>query len=58
MLELGYNANINVGVYTQKFVNHTETSVCLCMETITVEVSSEALFSVYKTLHKKLLMTD
>lgn len=49
MLELDYNANINVGVYMQKFVNHTETSVCLCMETITVEGSSQALFSVCKT---------
>lgn len=49
MLELGYNTNINVGVYMQKFVNHTETTVCLCMETITVEISSETLFSVYKT---------
>lgn len=42
MLELGYNANINVGVCRQKSINHTETSVCLCMEAIMVEFSSEA----------------
>lgn len=47
MLEMGNNANINVGIYMQKPGNYNEISVCLCMETIMVEFSSGASFSVY-----------
>ena len=42
MLELDHKANINVVVYMQKPLNHTETSVCLSMEAIMVEFSCEA----------------